>query len=135
MTNVIDTMIQLLIGAAETHGHINVISGPTRHHSPAIFYVIIACAKSNETTDSWNLTTCPTDQRELQAFLLPVQQWAEQEACMSERNWIAFHVATLLDVERVTGFNFFPELPVEDKLNLLSRTAIDSTLVINPARS
>ena len=137
MTNVIDTMIQLLTEAAQTHGHINVISGPTRHHSPAVFYVITACMNSNdtETSDSWNVTTCPIDQRELQAFLLPVQQWTEKEACISERNWIAFHVATLLDVERVTGFHFFPDLPVEDKLNLLSRTAIDSTLVINAARN
>ena len=137
MSNIIDAMIQLLSEAAETYGQINVMSGPTRHHSPAIFYVVTACINSNETEifDSWNLTSCPIDQRELQAFLLPVQQWTEKEACISDRDWIAFHVATLLDVERATDLHFFPDLALAEKLNLLSRTTIDSTLVINPTRN
>ena len=131
MSNIIDAMNKLLAETAKTRGHINVISGPTRNPCPAIFYVVTACLKS---IDTKNLRSCPIDQQKLQAFILPVQQWTEKQACISYRDWIAFHVATLLNVERATDLHFFPDLPLAEKLNLLSRTTIDSTLVIDPTR-
>lgn len=119
--------------ASVSRGPLHVISGPTRHHLASIFFVVTSC-KTNSTVGEWNLTTCPVDHRDLQAFLLPVRQWKYQHSCISDRDFIAYNVATLKDVERITNFQFFPDLPMEDKLNLLSRTTLDSTLVVDPTR-
>jgi hypothetical protein len=129
----IATMIQMLSEASVSRGPLHVISGPTRQHSPCVFFVVTAC-RMNNTAGEWNLTTCPVEQRDLQAFLLPVRQWKYQSSCISDRDFIAYNVATLKDVERVTDFQFFPDLPMEDKLNLLARTTLDSTLIIDPTR-
>lgn len=132
MSPVIKTMVQMLDEASVSRGPLNVISGPTRHHSPALFYVVTAC-KVNDTAGEWNLTSCPVKHREIQAFLLPIRHWKYQ-TCVSERDFIAFNVATLKDVEQVTDLVFFPDLPTEEKLILLARTTLDSALVIDPTR-
>jgi len=126
-------MIQMLSEASVSRGPLHVISGPARHHSASVFFVVTAC-KINSTSGEWNLTTCPVEHRDLQAFLLPVRQWKYQNSCISDRDFIAYNVATLKDVERVTDFQFFPDLPMEDKLNLLARTTLDSTLITDPTR-
>lgn len=129
----IQTMTKMVSEASVSRGPLHVISGPTRHHLASIFFVVTSC-KTNSTVGEWNLTTCPVDHRDLQAFLLPVRQWKYQHSCISDRDFIAYNVATLKDVERITNFQFFPDLPMEDKLNLLSRTTLDSTLVVDPTR-
>ena len=129
----IQTMAKMVSEASVSRGPLHVISGPTRHHLASIFFVVTSC-KTNSTVGEWNLTTCPVDHRDLQAFLLPVRQWKYQHSCISDRDFIAYNVATLKDVERITNFQFFPDLPMEDKLNLLSRTTLDSTLIVDPTR-
>lgn len=119
--------------ASVSSGPLHVISGPTRHHPASVFFVVTAC-KTNNNDGEWNLTTCPVEHRDLQAFLLPVHQWKYQNSCISDRDFIAYNVATLKDVERVADFQFFPDLPLEDKLSLLSRTTLDSKLIIDPTR-
>lgn len=133
MSTVIETMIQMLNEAAAIHGPLNVVSGPTRHHSPAVFYVITTCKLNSSTDGNWNLTTCPVEYRDLQSFILPIQSLKYQN-CISERDFIAFNVATLKDVEDVTDFIFFPDLPTEDKLNLMTKTTLDSKLLVDPTR-
>ena len=133
MSPLIKTMTELLDEASEVHGPLNVISGPTRHHSPALFYIITACKLNSNGVGDWNLTNCPIQHRELQAFLLPILHRKYQK-CVSERDFIAFNVATLKDIEQVTNLIFFPDLTIEDKLRLLARTTLDSFLVIDPTR-
>lgn len=133
MSSVIQTMTQMLVEAATIHGSLNVISGPTRHHSAALFYIITACSPNSSTDGSWNFTTCPIEHRDLQAFLLPVRP-TKYHNCFSDQDFIAFNVATLKDVELVTDFIFFPDLPIEDKLSLLTKTTLESKLVLDPTR-
>lgn len=133
MSTIIETMIQMLNEASRTHGPLNVVSGPTRRHSPAVFYVVTACKWNSSTEGNWNLTTCPIEYRDLQAFILPIQSLKYQN-CISERDFIAFNVATLKDVEKVTDLIFFPDLPIEDKLNLLAKTTLGSNLLVDPTR-
>lgn len=133
MTSLVKTMMHLLAEAVAVHGEINVISGPTRHHSPALFYVVTACIERNDTAE-FNQTKCPVEKLELQAFLLPLRQRLNQ-ACVVNEDFIAFNVATLKDVERVTDLRFFSSLSLKDKRSLLIRTTLDSKLVVNPARS
>lgn len=129
-----EAMVRLLNEAAATHGSLNVVSGPTRHHSPAIFYVVTACRTNGTRTGTWNLKSCPIENRDIQAFIIPVRP-LKYERCFYERDFIAYNVATLKDVELVTDFSFFPELPIEDKLRLLSKTTFRSNLVIDPKRT
>lgn len=134
MSGVIQTMTQMLADAAAIRGTLNVISGPTRHHPAAQFYVVTACRSNTTVENSWNVSSCPAEDNDLQAFLLPIRQWKYQ-TCNSDRDFIANNVATLKDVEKVTDFVFFPDLPIEERLNLLVRTTLDSKLVVDPTRS
>ena len=122
--HLISTMNQLLTETLQKHGSINVISGLSRRTS-SLFYVVTTCLE-----DKWNLTSCPTEQRDMQAFILPTES-KFNEACLEDREFIAYHVATLEDVERITQFHFFPDLPLEEKLIFLTRTTLASNLVIN----
>ncbi|XP_032780225.2 ectonucleotide pyrophosphatase/phosphodiesterase family member 3 [Daphnia magna] len=133
ISHFLETMTDMLAEASISRGPLNVISGPTRHRPASIFYVVTAC-KVDVTVGEWNHTTCPAEYRDLQAFLLPIGGWKYQGACTSDRNFIAYNVASLIDVEQVTGFQFFPDLPLEDKLSLLARTTLDSALVLDPTR-
>lgn len=133
ISHIVETMVEMLTEASVTRGPLNVISGPTRHPPASVFYVVTAC-KVDSTIGEWNHTTCPVERRDLQAFLLPIGKWKYQSACTSDRNFIAYNVASLNDVEQVTGFQFFPDLPLEDKLSLLARTTLSSTLVLDPTR-
>jgi len=130
-SQLIQTMNELVKETASRFDSINVITGLTHHHSAAVFYVISTCVATDE--NQWDLTTCPIKQRRLQAFLLPVEMRFNQN-CMDNYEFIAFHVASLSDIERVTKFNFFPDLPYDDKLDLLTRTILSSELVIDPCR-
>ena len=78
--------------------------------------------------------SCPIEGLDVQAFLLPLRS-RFNGACVGERDAVALHVATLRDVERVTGLRFFPHLSADAKLQLLTRTSLDSRLVVEPARS
>jgi len=123
---------ELLKQVASRYESINVITGLTHHHSAAIFYVVSACdvaADGNQV----NLSTCPLDLLRLQAFLIPVESKFNQ-ACIEDYQFVALHVASLKDVERVTKFNFFPDLSGEDKLDLLTRTTLSSHLLVDPCR-
>lgn len=129
-----EAMVRLMNEAAGTYGPLNVISGPTRQHSPAIFYVITACRTNGTRTGTWNLKTCPIENRDIQSFILPIHPM-KYERCFLENDFIAYHVATLKDVEKVTELSFFPELPIEDKLRLLTKTTFRTNLLINPRRT
>lgn len=133
ISQLITAMNEILAEATETGAPLHVISGPTRHSPAALFYVVTACNINATITGEWNITTCPIENRDLQAFILPVEQPVYQ-TCISDREYIAFNVATLKDVEDVTEFYFFPDLPIEDKLNLVTRTTLDSRLLIDPSR-
>lgn len=135
MSSVIHTMTRMLADAASVRGTLNVISGPTHRSPAAIFYVVTAC-HFNDTADenNWNLTSCPAEFKDIQSFLLPIRQWKYQK-CISDRDFIAYNVATLKDIEDLTDLVFFPDLPIEERLNLLTRTTLDSNLVINPTRN
>jgi len=130
MTPVIKTMTLLLMKASANHKNLNIISGPTRHHSPALFYVVSTCLESERNSTD----TCPIEFRELQAFLLPIRQRLNG-ACLSNEDFIALNVASLKDVERLTDLKFFPNLSIEEKTDLLTRTVADSKLVVQAARS
>ena len=131
MPDLLKTMSKLLAKASRKHGRINVISGPTRHNLPAIFYVISACLNNDNNDTQSNFTDCPVESRDLQAFLLPLRQRLNAD-CVRNEEFIAFNVATLKDIERVTDLHFFPNLPMEEKLNLLIRTTLESRLVVDP---
>lgn len=131
-SQLIRIMNELLKQTASRYESINVITGLTHHHSAAIFYVISTCDVATD-GNPMNLTSCPIDLLRLQAFLLPVES-KFSKACIDDYQFIALHVASLKDVERVTKFNFFPDLSLEDKLDVLTRTTLSSHLVIDPCR-
>lgn len=131
-SQLIKIMNELLKQTASRYRSINVITGLTHHHSAAIFYVITACDVASD-SNPMNLTTCPIDLLRLQTFLLPVESKFSQ-SCIDDYQFVAFHVASLKDVERVTKFNFFPGLSYEDKLDLLTRTTLSSHLLVDPCR-
>ena len=125
IAHTVATMNQLLRESFIKYGSINVITGLTHHTYEALFYVVSRCDQV------YNVTTCPIEHLDVQAFLLPVSQRFNQ-ACFNGRRLIAFNVATLRDVERVTDFQFFPNLDSDDKKQLLGRTTVDSKLVVDP---
>lgn len=130
MSPLINKMNLLLMKASMSNKHLNVISGRTNRDLSTLFYVVSTCLDPRRAS----IYTCPIELRAYQAFLLPLRQNLNG-ACLSDEKFIALNVASLKDVERVTGLNFFPRLPIEQKIDLLTRTILESTLVVRAARS
>lgn len=128
-------MTQLLKRAYSNKGPIHVVTGITGDTSMTMFYVVTSCDLEDSTQNEWNITYCPVERRDIQAFLLPANQWIRNQECTTNEEFIAFNVATLKDVESVTRFDFLPDLSAEEKAQLLSRTILGSNLVIEPTRS
>lgn len=127
-------MTKLLARAYMNKGPLNVVTGIVSEPSVTVFYVVLSCS-ADFTQGEWNLTYCPIEQRDVQAFLLPSKQWMRSQECTTHEDFIAFNVASLKDVENFTGYDFFPDLSAEEKAQLLSRTVLGSSLVVQPSRS
>ena len=132
-------MVQLLAETWTRVGPIYVISGVVRSPPyPSMFYVVIRCTdepqEAQEETADHPLARCATaDALDVQSFLLPTApRW--NAGCINDRRFIAYHVASLNDVERVTGLHLFPRLSSEAKVELLTRTTLASRLVVDPTR-
>jgi hypothetical protein len=130
MSHLTDAMTELLRETlTRKRKPINVISGRSRYHYPALYYIVSTC--SSDSDGDWS--NCPMEDRDLQAFLLPIRN-RYQGKCLSNRKFIAYHVATLKDVEDVTGLRFFPRMSIDDRLEILGWTTQQSRLVLDPTR-
>ena len=110
--------------AANHSGHVNVVVGPVRSSSkPAVFVVISFCQHM--------LTNCSGDELQVQSFLLP-SHLRYSRNCLSTDSFARSHLATVRDMEQATGLTLFPQLPFEDKIQLLGRTVLANSLIIDP---
>ena len=128
-------MINELIGQSWLERRlVNVITGPTLDTYESVYYVVSSCSAPYAD----NMAVCPVEERQVQAFLLPRRSLLSAGTCGGggggdRRTEIARNVASLRDVERLTGLVFFPNLAARDKLQLLARTPLESRLVLDPA--
>ncbi|KAI9555247.1 hypothetical protein GHT06_017762 [Daphnia sinensis] len=117
----------MLNRSVETNGETNVIVGPVRDSpSPGLFFVVSTC-RSNGVA----LADCPVDQLDMQSFIMPTNVRYSRD-CIKFTAFFNAHLASLPDVEHLTGIRFFPALPYGDKADILSRTPLASTLLVNP---
>ena len=105
---------------------INVITGPVRDSiSPGLFFIVSTCS-----TPGVQLASCSVDALDMQAFILPTNVRYSRE-CIDANKFFRNNLATLADIEHLTGIRFFPLLSYEGKVDLLSRTPLASSLLVN----
>lgn len=110
----------------KSNGETNVIAGPVRNSiSPGLFFIVSTCLVEN------SLAECPIDQLDLQSFIFPTNLRYSRD-CINSDKFFSNNLATLADVEHLTGLSFLPSLSYGDKADVLSRTPLASTLLVNP---
>lgn len=106
-------------------GRIHVVAGPARNSpSPAIFLVVSYC------TDLMELD-CSGKELDVQSFLLPTHLHYGRD-CLSSNLFLRSHLATVRDVEHASGLNIFQSLSREAKVQVLGRTVLASSLLVDP---
>lgn len=114
----------LLNKSIESSGDTNVIMGPVRNSlSPGLFVIVSTCQAS--------LAGCPVDELDVQSFIFPTNVRYSRD-CIDLDKFFSQNLATLADVEHLTGIRFFPSLSYGDKADVLSRTPLASSLLVNP---
>jgi len=112
--------------SADLPGRLNVLAGPVRNSpSPAIFLVVSYCPDPIE-------LGCSEDQLDVQSFTLPTHLHYSRD-CLSTDLFSRSHLTTLRDVERASGLNLFRSLASEAKVQLLRRTLLASSLLVDPS--
>ena len=112
--------------SANLPGRLNIFVGPVRDSpSPAIFLVVSYCP------DPVELLACLENQLNVQSFILPTHLHYSRD-CLSTERFLRSHLTTIRDVERASGFNLFQSLLNEAKVQLLRRTILASSLLVDP---
>ena len=112
----------------EVHGETNVIVGPISDpNSPSLFIIVFNCNKKP-------LKNCSVNQLDIQSFILPTCLKYNGD-CLDPDDFFNAHLAGLRDVEKITGLHFFPTLNYRDQVDLLARTPLASSILVNPAPS
>ena len=112
--------------SANLPGRLNIFVGSVRDSpSPAIFLVVSYCP------DPVELLACLENQLNVQSFILPTHLHYSRD-CLSTERFLRSHLTTIRDVERASGFNLFQSLLNEAKVQLLRRTILASSLLVDP---
>ena len=110
--------------AGHISGKLNVMIGPVRNSpSPAIFLVVSYCRGLE--------ANCSDDLLDVQSFLFPTHLHYSGD-CLSADLFARSHLATIRDVEGASGLVLFPSLSHEAKVQLLARTVLASSLLVDP---
>ena len=128
--NYLNDFYDLLNGSVEANGNTNIITGPVRDsQSPGLFAIVSVCR-----TKDVLLADCPFNDLDMQAFILPtnLRYSGDCNNLFSSNDFFSTNLATLADIEHLTGIRFFPSLTYSNKVDLLSRTPLASTLLVNP---
>lgn len=106
-------------------GRIHVLAGTVRNSpSPAIFLVVSYCTYAME-------LGCSGKELDVQSFLLPTHLHYGRN-CLSTDLFLRSHVATVRDVEKASGLILFQSLSHEAKVQVLGRTVLASSLLVDP---
>lgn len=117
----------MLNRSVEANGETNVIVGPVRNSpSSGLFFIVSTCQAVGVA-----VVDCPLDQLDMQSFIMPTNVRYSRK-CINYTAFFNAHLASLPDVEHLTGIRFFPSLSYRDKADILSRTPLASTLLVNP---
>lgn len=117
----------MLNRSVESNGETNVIVGPVRESpSSGLFFIVSTCRSVGVA-----LAECSIDQLDMQSFIMPTNVRYSRD-CIKFTAFFNAHLASLPDVEHLTGIRFFPSLSYGDKADILSRTPLASTLLVNP---
>ena len=118
---------ELIAQTVSNHGPVNVIVGPHKEdRRPSLFAIISSCQSAVN-----RLSDCSLEDLDLQSFILPTFPRYNGD-CTDPTAFLAVNVATVKDVEILTGLDFFPILSYEGKASILVRTALASHLIVNP---
>lgn len=117
----------LLNYCVNINGETNVITGPVLDSPSSGLFVIVSTCRSVGVA----LADCPIDQLDIQSFILPTNLRYSRN-CIKSTKFFSTNLATLPDIEHLTGLRFFPSLSFGDKAEILSRTPLASTLLVDP---
>ena len=121
------TYLHQLMARNVTDGPINVIVGPHREPlRPSLFAVISSCQSNME-----RLSDCLPEDLDIQSFILPTFTRYNRN-CTDPSSFLATNVATVKDVESLTGLELFPAWNYRQKAFVLLRTALASRLIVDP---
>jgi hypothetical protein len=109
------------------HGETNVVTGPVRDSPSSGLFVIVSICRSVDVA----LVNCPSEELDIQSFIFPTSSRYSRD-CIKSTKFFSTNLATLPDVEHLSGFRFFPSLSFGEKAEILSRTPLASTLLVDP---
>jgi len=108
-------------------GGVHVVVGPRREPMRSSLFAVVSACRTPAST----VYDCPVYQLDVQSFILPTRS-RYNGRCTDDDAFLALNVATLKDVELLSGLRLFPTLSYADRVALLTRTPLASSLLVDP---